>query len=180
LARFVEAFKNDRGPVGLIKKFAPFFPLILGMYTFCACTCFSGPWLTLQSEEPKKILACLPMEPGEPFHLEFINSIYLAPVRETFVYHPSDGLLIVQVESPSSGVLEYYGLIPEGSQTAHLRRKVGEIRLLSHDYQDHRLRIGSTSLRIQEFVVGGQPLIIRVQQEGKCTPSAPPQLRQGK
>jgi hypothetical protein len=131
-----------------------------------------GPsaWLVFSSDEPERILACLPLEAGAPFYLEFVNSLYLAPVRETFVYQPAEGLFLIKVESPSPAVFEYYGLIPEKSGPALLRRRLDEIRLLSHDYKNHHLTVGDVSLHLKGFVADGRPLIIRVRTGGGCRP----------
>jgi hypothetical protein len=129
-----------------------------------------GAWLVLSSDEPGKVLSCLPMEAGVPFYLEFVNSIYGAPVRETFVYRPAEGLFVIKVESPSAAVFEYYGLIPEKSGAALLRRRLDEIRLLSHDYESHRLTVGDVSLRLKGFVADGRTLIIRVRTSETCQP----------
>ena len=125
----------------------------------------AGPddWLVLSGEEPESVLACLPLPAGTPFYLEFVNSIYLAPVRETFVYQAGEGLFVIQVDSPSTAVFEYYGLIPEKPGTARLRRSLGEIRLRSMDYRNHRLTVGDKSLALKGVVADGEMLIIRVQ-----------------
>ena len=125
----------------------------------------AGPdaWLVLSGEEPERVLACLPLPAGTPFYLEFVNSIYLAPVRETFVYQPGEGLFVIQVDSPSAAVFEYYGLTPEQTGTARLRRHLGEIRLRSMDYGNHRLTVGDKGLALKGVVADGQMLIIRVQ-----------------
>jgi hypothetical protein len=127
--------------------------------------------LVILSEEPGKVLTCLPLKAGEPFYFEFVNSIYLAPVRETLVYMEGEGVFIVKVESPSAGVFEYYGLEPDGTGRADLHRKVGEIRIRSHNYENHRLSAGGRSLRLKEIAVGGEPLIIEVRAcERGCGP----------
>ena len=123
---------------------------------------WSDTYLTLTGGVPERVLACLPLEKGTPFYLEFINSIYLAPVREIFEYEPSDGICLVKVESPSAGVFEYYGLVPDRPGTAILRRPVGEFRLRSHDYEHHRLVVGEKSLRLKGLVPDGEPLLVRV------------------
>ena len=123
---------------------------------------WSGTYLTLTGGEPERVLACLPLEKGTPFYLEFINSIYVAPVRETFVYEPFEGICLVKVESPSAGVFEYYGLIPDRPGTALLHRPVGEFKLRTHDYEYHRLVVGEKSLRLKGLVPDGEPLFVRV------------------
>jgi hypothetical protein len=96
-----------------------------------AAAAWPGTYLVVSGGEPERVLACLPLEKGTSFYLEFINSIYLAPVRETLEYEPSEGICLVRVESPSAGVFEYYGLIPYRPDTALLHRPVGQFRLRS-------------------------------------------------
>jgi len=127
-----------------------------------AAAAWPATYVVLSGGEPERVLACLPLEKGTPFYLEFINSIYLAPVREIFEYEPSDGICLVKVESPSAGVFEYYGLVPDRPGTAILRRPVGEFRLRSHDYEHHRLVVGEKSLRLKGLVPDGEPLLVRV------------------
>lgn len=125
----------------------------------------AGPeaWLVLSGGEPEGVLACLPLEAGTPFHLEFVNSLYGVPVRETFVYQAGEGLFVIQVESPSAAVFEYYGLIFEKPGTARLRRSLGEIRLRSIDYRNHRLTAGDKNLALKGVVPDGEIVIVRVQ-----------------
>lgn len=125
----------------------------------------AGPdaWLVLSGDEPERVLACLPLGAGTPFYLEFVNSLYRVPVRETFVYQAGEGLFIIRVESPSAAVFEYYGLIAEKPGTARLRRSLDEIRLRSMDYRNHRLTVGDKKLALKGVVADGQMLIIRVQ-----------------
>jgi hypothetical protein len=118
--------------------------------------------LVLLDGKQGRVLTCLPLEPGEPFSLEFINSIYLAPVKETLVYEPAEGIMIVKVESPSAGVFEYYGLEPDGSGQATLRRPVGDIRLRTMDYVHHRLTVGERRLDLKGLVPDGEPLVVKV------------------
>ena len=122
--------------------------------------------LVILSDEPVKVLACLPIETGSPFYLEFINSIYLAPVRETLVYTETDGALITRVESPSAGVFEYYGLEPDSSGSAELHRSVGKIRIRSFNYENHRLTAGGKTIYLKDIVSGGQPVIVEIWKNG--------------
>ncbi len=124
--------------------------------------------LEISGGEPGKILACIPLEAGTLIHFEFINSIYLAPVRETFVYEAGKGISIIRVESPSAGVFEYYGLVPDAPGIAFLRRAIGEIRIRSHDYENHRLTVGDKSIRFKGLVADGEPLTIYVRIGGRC------------
>lgn len=132
----------------------------------------AGPdaWLTLSIDGSEKAVACLPLQSGAPFHLEYINSIYLQPVRESFVYEPREGLFIIRVETPSVGVFEYLGLIPDEPGKARLRRKLGEIRLLSSDYHTHRLTVNGTEVRLKGLGSDGRPLILRVLTDRRSCP----------
>ena len=127
-----------------------------------ATAAWSDTYLMLSGGEPENVLACLSLEKGTPFYLEFINSIYLAPVRETFVFEASEGICLVKVESPSPGVFEYYGLTPDQPGLALLHRPVGEFTLRSHDYEHHRLIVGEKTLRLKGLVADGEPLSVKV------------------
>jgi hypothetical protein len=127
-----------------------------------ATVAWSDTYLTLTGGEPEEVLACLPLEKGDLFCLEFINSIYLAPVRETFVFDRSEGIFLVKVESPSPGVFEYYGLTPDQPGLALLHRPVGEFTLRSHDYEHHRLIVGEKTLRLKGLIADGEPLSVKV------------------
>jgi hypothetical protein len=119
----------------------------------------------LTGEEPEGILAALPLEAGAPFSLRFINSIYLAPVEETYAYDPAEGITTVKVESPSAGVFEYYGLEPDGTGVAVVRHRASEIRIRSADYTNHVLTVAGKRLRLLGLVPGGAPMTLRV---GAC------------
>jgi hypothetical protein len=127
-------------------------------------------WLVLATEGPEKVVACLPLQSGEPFHLEYINSIYLQPVRESFVYERGEGLFIIRVETPSVGVFEYLGLIPDEPGKTRLRRKLGDIRLLSSDYRTHRLTVSGRELRLKGLGPDGLPLILRIYTDRRSCP----------
>ena len=144
--------------------------LALGAWPLMGWAAGPDAWLVLSGDEPERVLACLPLEAGTPFYLEFVNSIYLAPVRETFLYQAGEGLFVIRVDSPSTAVFEYYGLIPEKPGTARLRRSLGEIRLRSMDYRNHRLTVGDKSLALKGVVADGERLIIRAQSSTSCGP----------
>jgi len=122
--------------------------------------------LVVSAGDGGRTLVSLPVEDGCIVHLDFINSIYLAPVRETFLHETGKGLSIIRVESPSAGVFEYYRLETQGP-SAELYRNVGSIRLRSHDYKDHTITIGTTILHLKEFAAGGDPLTVSVR-DGGC------------
>jgi hypothetical protein len=127
-------------------------------------------YLAVLSGDSKRVSACLPLEVGMPFYFEFINSIYLAPVRETLVYTESQGVSVVMVESPSAGVFEYYGLQPDGSGSVVLHRRVGDIRIRSHNYENHKLTVGEKTIYFKEFAENGQLVIIKVSKGIPCVP----------
>ncbi len=130
----------------------------------------ASSWLTLTAEDSIKPLACLPVGPGEAIVLDYVNSIYRAPVRETLVFSPGEGLVTTQVETPHAGVFEYLGLIPDEPGRARLRRKLGnEIRLLSSDYESHRITIGGAALPLTGLVPDGRPIVLGIRAE-KCLP----------
>jgi hypothetical protein len=83
-------------------------------------------------------------------------------VREFFVYERGEGLFIIRVETSSVGVFEYLGLIPDEPGKARLRRKLGDIRLLSSDYRDHRLTVSGTEIRLKGLGHDGWPLVLKV------------------
>ena len=133
-----------------------------------------GTCLAVLSGTPPQRLVCVPVAAGEEFELEFENSIYRALVRERFIYEPGLGIVLVRVESPSSGVFEYYGLAPgaggNGSGSLALRRVIGELRILSHDYSRHVVRIGGRSISLKGLVPDGAPAVIRVDTSGGSGP----------
>lgn len=148
-----------------------FFSLTLAILVVFSGGCASkqGVCLDLLSERSDRVLARFSLRPGEPFTLEFINSIYLAPVRETLVYDPSEGISIVMVESPSGGVFEYYGLEPDGTGIALMHRRVGDIKLRSHDYANHRVTVGDKKVQLNRLVPNGEPIIVRVRVSPECS-----------
>ncbi len=133
--------------------------MLLAATSMAAC-------LVVSAGDGGKPLFSLPVEDGCVLHLDFINSIYLAPVRETFLHEAGKGLSIIGVESPSAGVFEYYRIETDGP-SAELYRNVGSIRLKSHDYRDHTVTVGTIVLHLKEFVAGGDPLTISVR-DGGC------------
>lgn len=142
--------------------------LVLATWMLSSQAAWPATQLVISGGEPERTLLCLPLEAGTSFHLEFINSIYLAPVRETLIYEPAEGISIIRVESPSAGVFEYYGLTPDGSGTAIMRRSVGEIRIRSHDYENHRLTVGDKSVRFKGLVADGESVTIKVLTGNNC------------
>jgi len=139
-----------------------FLPLMLLTATATAAC------LVVSAGDGGRPLVSLPVEDGCIVRLDFINSIYLAPVRETFLHETGRGLSIIRVESPSAGVFEYYR-IETGGPLAELYRNVGSIRLKSHDYKNHTVTVGERVLRLEDFAAGGDPLTISVL-DGGCAP----------
>jgi hypothetical protein len=125
--------------------------------------------LVISSVERQVTIACLPLAEGSDFSLEFINSIYLTPVRETYRSEPP-GIAIVKVESPSAGVFEYYGLETDGTGVATLHRTTPEIRIRSHDYKNHLLIAGDRRVYLKELIPDGEAAIIRVRTGENCGP----------
>ncbi|HBB15864.1 MAG TPA: hypothetical protein DCZ97_02290 [Syntrophus sp. (in: bacteria)] len=160
----------DRGK----KSAARFASIGLWLFLLLAgpVTAAAGPdaWLVLATDGSERVVACLPLQSGEPFHLEYIDSIYLQPVRESFVVEQGEGLFIIRVETPSVGVFEYLGLIPDEPGKVRLRRKLGDIRLLSSDYRTHRLTVSGTDIRLKGLGLGGVPLIVSVLTDRQSCP----------
>ena len=146
--------------------------ILLGMtiWALAVLPAWAGMHLALASVEPERILLTRPIETDAIFHLEFINSIYLARVRESFKVSPEGGISLILVESPSHGVFEYYDLIPQATGQARLNRPIGEIRLKSHDYEHHLLIMGNEYIHLKDFATNGKPLIIRILTEKHCQP----------
>jgi len=107
-------------------------------------------------------MARLPVSPQESIIFEFINSIYLAPVRETLMFVPPESLYIVMVESPSQDVFRYYGLESDSTGKAMLRMKVENVRLRSSDYSNHRIKAGKHTLNLKEIVPDGESVLLDV------------------
>lgn len=125
--------------------------------------------LVLSAGEPAKVTARLPLESSGRFSLESINSIYNAPVKETLAYEPSGDIYVVMVESPSEDVFRYYGLEPGPGGRALLHRKVGEVRLRSSDYANHRIAAGNRSLVLKGIVQDEEPVSLGVHSGRICS-----------
>lgn len=111
-------------------------------------------------------MARLPVSTQEPIIFEFINSIYLAPVRETLMFESPESLYIVMVESPSQDVFRYYGLEPDSTGKAMMRRRVEDVRLRSSDYINHRIKAGKRVLHLKEIVPDGESVLLEVRDCG--------------
>ncbi|MCE5263632.1 MAG: hypothetical protein LLG97_08880 [Deltaproteobacteria bacterium] len=126
--------------------------------------------LEISGGDADKALVSVPVEDGAVIRLDFINSIYLASVRETLLYESGKGLSIIRVESPSPGVFEYYRLEPDSPGSATLYRHVGAIRLRSHDYENHTLTVGPNVIRLKGLAADGDPLTVEVKDCAVCKP----------
>lgn len=126
--------------------------------------------IELEAGNPVKTVAAIPVNAGAVVRLEYINSLYRAPVRETLVYDEKDGISIIMVESPSAGVLEYNGLEADGTGRSLMRRVVGDFTLRSHDYADHRIMINDRVVSLKGLIRGGEPLVVKVSNTGECPP----------
>lgn len=93
--------------------------------------------------------------------------MYGAHVRESFLPRPGGGMTLVEVQSDSPAVHEYFGTAPGPEGKAQARRDLDEARLLSMGYQDHRLLAGEERLVLGELAAPGQVLRLLVTQEPK-------------
>ncbi|MEW6267214.1 MAG: hypothetical protein AB1641_29425 [Thermodesulfobacteriota bacterium] len=121
-----------------------------------------GPavWIELRTGEDQPPAVRLAAAPNQTLSLEFVNSIYLAPVRETYAINAVQGLILVRIESPCACVFEYYGL--EAVNSHNLHRPVGDLSLLSSDYTHHRLKLGDRSVALKDMVGPGERITLKV------------------
>jgi hypothetical protein len=133
------------------------------------CTVWHTSCLVLLDGESGKVIARLPFNPQEPITLEFINSIYHAPVRETLILEPPGNLYIVKVESPSQDVFRYYALEPDSTGKVMLHRKVEKVRLRSYDYSTHRITAGNRTLHLKGVVPDGESILLDVAFQPDCS-----------
>ena len=132
------------------------------------CKAWFTPCLVLLKGESGRVIARLPFNPHGPITLEFINSIYLAPVRETLMFEPPGDMYIIMVESPSQAVFQYYGLESDPTGKALLHRKVEKIRIRSSDYDNHRITVGKQTFHLKGAVPNGELVILSVQCDSHC------------
>ncbi|MBI5522056.1 MAG: hypothetical protein HY910_05450 [Desulfarculus sp.] len=112
--------------------------------------------------EPASLLWEVALPGDGRFCLGHVNSIYEAPVRECFQARPGGGCWLVEVQSPSPAVFEYYGLEPPVTGRAVLRRPLGDFQVRSHDYSRHHLTVGDRTLRLDQLAQPGQALVFKV------------------
>lgn len=148
-------------------------PLLL---TLLAGPVWARPGLTLQiwTGEPERLVLCLETWPGQTFSLEHMNSIYDAPVRETYLIGPGEGLIQVSLESPSAGVFEYHGYDPPPAGKVVLDRPLGAIRLLSFGYEHHKLSMGGRTFGLAQWAEPGRPVIVKVVDPANSSSSGKP------
>jgi len=139
-----------------------FLTMIIVFAQFCGCSVWNTSCLVIVNPESGRVMARLPVSPHESIAFEFVNSIYRAPVRETLMYRPPDGLFVVMVESSSEDVFRYYGLEANSTGKAILYRKVEKVRLRSSDYSSHRIKAGHHILYLKGVVPDGEPAFLDV------------------
>lgn len=133
---------------------------------FCGSSAWSASCLVVSDPESGRIMARFPVNPHESIAFEYINSIYLAPVRETLIYNPPEGLFVVMVESTSEDVFRYYGLEPDSTGKATLCLGIENVRLRSSDYSNHCIKSGKHILNLKEIVPDGESALLDVRDCG--------------
>jgi hypothetical protein len=123
---------------------------------------YVAPVLEVWGENPPNLLRLYKLFPRKAFCLEYINSIYGARVREVFSYIPGKGLYLVEVESSSPAVFEYYGLDGGRGGKKRLCRPMRPFTLRSMDYSHHRLIIHGKAISLQGLVKPGETLQIKI------------------
>ena len=121
-----------------------------------------NPVLEIWGGNPSHLLSAYTLEPGAPFYLEHVNSIYGARVREYFSYIPGRGLYLVNVESASQAVFEYYRWAGNREETKRLLRPREAFTLRSMDYSRHQLTIRGEAIPLQGLVAPGDELQIKI------------------
>jgi hypothetical protein len=125
-----------------------------------------NPVLEIWGGDPPHLLRACTLDPGEPFYLEHVNSIYGARVREYFSYIPGNGLYLVNVESASPAVFEYYGLAGNRREGKRLLRPREAFTLRSMDYSRHQLTIRGKAIPLQGLVAPGEELHMKIREPG--------------
>ncbi len=120
-----------------------------------------------RGEEAKTVFS-VPVKNGAALYLDFVNSVDLAPVRETYQYRAGEGLWMIKVESPSAGVFEYYRIEPGPDNSAALLRHVGTISLRNHDYWNHVLTVDGKIIPLRGLAMPGELVTIAVNDAKEC------------
>ncbi|MBI4799124.1 MAG: hypothetical protein HY794_10395 [Desulfarculus sp.] len=143
--------------------------MLAGVLWFCplgscpvAMAAGQAPALEIWGLQPTRLLLRVALPSQGRFCLGHVNSIYEAPVRECFQARPEGGCWLVEVESPSPAVFEYYGLEPPATGRGVLRRPLGDFQLRSHDYARHHLAVGDRIIRLDQVARPGQALVFKV------------------
>ena len=123
---------------------------------------YIAPVIEVWGGTPPHLLRHYKLFPSRAFCLEHINSIYGARVREVFSYIPGKGLYLVEVESSSPAVFEYYGLDGGRGGKKRLCRPMRPFTLRSMDYSHHRLIIQRKAISLQGLVKPGETLQIKI------------------
>jgi len=122
-------------------------PLFLALTLFL----FFLPWpgffyaLRVVQVQSQRELVTLPFLSGQTFAVSFINSLYNAPVAETFEVKGSE-IFLKEIATRSWEVIEYYRV------TGTISRRAGEIKV-----QDVNFRVGK--LRLMIGFIGKQQLV---------------------
>lgn len=134
----------------------------LAVLLLLAPPAMAGAVLRVWSGEPPRLAFSQELQAGQAIQLEHRNSIYDAPVRETYVLGDGGRLIQVELMSPSAGVFEYYGFDPPPAGRVALEREVSVIRLRSTSYEHHRLRLGGRTIQLKDLAQPGQVLRLEV------------------
>jgi hypothetical protein len=125
-----------------------------------------NPVLEIWGGRPPRLLRACALDPGAPFYLEHRNSIYGARVREYLSYIPGQGLYLVNVESASPAVFEYYRWPGNRGEGKRLLRPREAFTLRSMDYSRHRLTIRGEAIPLQGLVAPGEELQMKIREPG--------------
>ncbi len=123
---------------------------------------YIAPVLEIWGGNPPNLLRLYRLFPRKVFCLEHINSIYGARVLEVFSYVQGKGLYLVEIESSSPAVFEYYGLDGGREGKKRLCRPMKPFTLRSMDYSHHRLIIQGKAISLQGLVKSGDTLQIKI------------------
>ena len=149
------------------RKYSFLLAMILVLFLFPGGRGDDGnPVLEIWGGNPPRLLRVYTLEPGAPFYLEHVNSIYGARVREYFSYIPGHGLYLVNVESASPAVFEYYRWAGNRGEGKRLLRPREAFTLRSMDYSRHLLTIRGEAIPLQGLVAPGEELRMKIREPG--------------